>query len=124
MKVKEIDKDTKVVDILEYGQGYDDEIAEIFEAFNKFRDGYYELVNYGDEWWKVFNQDTMFDEMMASQWSEIEKIDMMEVIEKMAKAMVGTYVRFGAFAKVVIDADKNKMGFRHEEKQNESSISD
>ena len=120
MKAKEVDKDTKVVDILEYGQGYDDEIAKLFEAFNKFRDGYYELTNYGDDWWKVFNQDTMFDEMMQTQWSEIEKIDMMEVIEKMAKAMVGTYVRFGAFAKVVIDADKNKMGFRHEEKQNET----
>ena len=114
-KVIEIDKDTKVVDILEYGQGYDDEIAEIFEAFNKFRDGYYELVNYGDEWWQVFNQDTMFDEMMRTQWSEIEKIDMDGVIEKMAKAMIGTYVSFDRFAKVVIDADKNKMGFRHEE---------
>ena len=121
MKIKEVDKDTKVVDILEYGQGYDDEIAKLFEAFNKFRDGYYELTNYGDEWWKVFNQDTMFDEMMQTQWSEIEKIDMMEVIEKMAKAMVGTYVKFGAFAKVVIDADKNKMGFRYEEKQNETN---
>ncbi|MBR2700608.1 MAG: hypothetical protein IKE77_00805 [Erysipelotrichaceae bacterium] len=119
MKAKEIDKDTKVVDILEYGQGYDDEIAKIFEAFNKFRDGYYELTNYGDDWWKVFNQNTMFDEMMQTQWSEIEKIDMSGVIEKMAKAMIGTYVRFDMFAKVVIDADKNKMGFRHEEKQNE-----
>ena len=124
MKAKEADKDTKVVDILEYGQGYDDEIAEIFEAFNKFRDGYYELTNYGDDWWKVFNQDTMFDEMMQTQWSEIEKIDLMAVIEKMAKAMVGTYVRFGMFAKVVIDADKNKMGYRHEEIQNETSRKD
>ena len=120
MKAKEIDKDTKVVDILEYGQGYDDSIAEIFEAFNNFRNGYYGLINYGDDWWKTFNQDTMFDEMMASQWSEIEKIDMMGVIEKMAKAMTGTYVSFDRFAQVLIDADKNKMGFRHEEKQNES----
>lgn len=115
MKVKEIDKDTKVVDILEYGQGYDDSIAEIFEAFNNFRNGYFGLINYGDDWWKTFNQDTMFDEMMASQWSEIEKIDMMGVIEKMAKAMIGTYVSFDRFAQVLIDANQNKMGFRHEE---------
>lgn len=115
MKVKEVDKDTKVVDILEYGQSYDDEIAKIFEAFNNFRNGYFGLINYGDDWWKTFNQDTMFDEMMASQWSEIEKIDMMGVIEKMAKAMIGTYVSFDRFAQVLIDADKNKMGFRHEE---------
>lgn len=121
MKAIEIDKDTKVVDILEYGQGYDDSIAEIFEAFNNFRNGYYGLINYGDDWWKTFNQDTMFDEMMASQWSEIEKIDMMGVIEKMAKAMIGTYVSFDRFAQVLIDADKNKMGFRHEEKQNEQN---
>ena len=120
MIAKEIDKDTKVVDILEYGQGYDDGIAEIFEAFNNFRNGYYGLINYGDDWWKTFNQDTMFDEMMASQWSEIEKIDMMEVIEKMAKAMIGTYVSFERFTQVLIDANQNKMGFRHEEKQNET----
>ena len=124
MKVKEIDKDTKVVDILEYGQGYDDSVAEIFEAFNNFRNGYFGLINYGDDWWKTFNQDTMFDEMMASQWSEIEKIDMMGVIEKMAKAMIGTYVSFDRFAQVLIDANQNKMGFRHEEKQNESHTSD
>ena len=124
MKAKEIDKDTKVVDILEYGQGYDDDIVEIFEAFNNFRNGYYGLINYGDDWWKTFNQDTMFDEMMASQWSEIEKIDMMEVIEKMAKAMIGTYVSFERFTQVLTDANQNKMGFRHEEKQNEHRTGD
>lgn len=123
MKAKEIDKDTKVVDILEYGQGYDDSIAEIFEAFNNFRNGYFGLINYGDDWWKTFNQDTMFDEMMASQWSEIEKIDMMGVIEKMAKAMIGTYVCFDRFVQVLVDANQNKMGFIHEEKQNDEDKS-
>ena len=59
--------------------------------------------------WKVI---TLWECELEKDFEET----MMEVIEKMAKAMVGTYVRFGAFAKVVIDADKNKMGFRHEEK--------
>lgn len=107
-----ITAETKVVDVLEYGQGDDGEIAEIFKAFKQFRDGYYELTNWGDEWWKVLNQDTMFDEMMAEQWKEIEKIDFMSVIEKMAKALVGTYVRFDFFAETVILASEEGKGFQ------------
>lgn len=107
-----ITAETKVVDVLEYGQGDDGNIAEIFKAFKKFRDGYYELTNWGDDWWKVLNQDTMFDEMMAEQWKEIEKIDFMSVIEKMAKALVGTYVRFDCFAETVILASEEGKGFQ------------
>ena len=112
--MRSVDADSKLVDILEYGQGYDDFIAEVYEAFNQFRNGYYGLLNFGDEWWETFNQDNMFDDMMKKQWAEIEKIDLMSVIDKMAKAMAGTYVDFDAFARVVIDANKKKMGFRHD----------
>ena len=119
-----ITSETKVIDVLEYGQGDDGEIAEIFKAFKQFRDGYYELVNWGDDWWKVFNQDTMFDEMMSEQWNEIEKIDFMSVIEKMAKAMIGTYVRFNYFAETVILASEEGKGYQpnraEQEKQNET----
>lgn len=119
-----ITSETKVIDVLEYGQGDDGNIAEIFKAFKQFRDGYYELVNWGDDWWKVFNQDTMFDEMMAEQWNEIEKIDFMSVIEKMAKAMIGTYVRFDSFAETVILASEAGKGYQpnraEQEKQDET----
>ena len=119
-----ITSETKVIDVLEYGQGDDGNIAEIFKAFKQFRDGYYELVNWGDDWWKVFNQDTMFDEMMSEQWNEIEKIDFMSVIEKMAKAMIGTYVRFNSFAETVILASDEGKGYQpnraEQEKQNDS----
>ena len=115
-----ITAETKVVDVLEYGQGDDGEIAEIFKAFKQFRDGYYELTNWGEDWWKVLNQDTMFDEMMAEQWKEIEKIDFMSVIEKMTKALVGTYVRFDFFAETVILASEEGKGFQpNREKRNE-----
>ena len=111
--MKVIDVDTKLIDVLEYGQGYDDEIAKLFEAFNQFRNGYYGLINYGDDWWKVFNQDSIFDKAMEEEWSEIEKIELMDVLEAIAKLMVGTYVNFDSFAKVVIDADKKGKGCRH-----------
>ena len=39
-----ITAETKVVDVLEYGQGDDGEIAEIFKAFKQFRDGYMEKL--------------------------------------------------------------------------------
>ena len=113
----EFNADTKLIDVLEYGQGYDDEIAEVIEAFVKFRNGYYDLLNYGDSWWGVFNQSTTFDKVMKSQWEKIEEIDMMDILDRMEMAMVGTYINFGKFARVVIDANKKGEGFRHIEKK-------
>ena len=75
----------KVSDILDYGQGYDDTILELLKAFNQFKDGYYSLINYGDDWWKNFNQSSMFDEMMSEAWDKIEgkNFKLMDSITKM-----------------------------------------
>ena len=105
----------KLSEILEYGQGYDDVIVELFKNFQKFRDGYYGLINYGDDWWKNFNQSTWFDKTMQEQWKQIEDIDFMTVIDTMAMAMAGEYVNFDKFVNGVIDAYENGGGFRHKE---------
>lgn len=113
-----------LADVLEYGQGYDDDITELFKAFKMFRDGYYALINYGDDWWEVFNQGKDFDEIMEEQWKQIEDIDFMNLIEKMAVAMAGTYVRFDRFVDGVVDAYEQGNGFRHKEQENEQKTED
>ena len=109
----------KLAEVLDYGQGYDDVIAELFENFKKFRDGYFGLINYGDDWWKAFNQSTWFDEAMQEEWDKIEEIDFSATIEKMAMAMAGSYVRFEKFADGVKDAYEQGCGFRHSGKGQE-----
>lgn len=110
MKKVKHNVNTKVTDILMYGQGYDDSIAELFDAFNQFRNGYYGLINYGDEWWEIFNQDSEFCTAMKREWLEVEKIELMDAIETMAKLMIGTYINFDAFTEVVVDASNKGKG--------------
>lgn len=104
-----------LADVIDWGQGYDDTIMELLQAFKKFRDGYYGLINYGDNWWDMFNQGTEFEEMMKEQWQKLEKIDIMDIIEKMAIAIAGTYVKFDDFVDGVVDAYDNGNGLRHKE---------
>lgn len=117
--MEELDEEEKPLleDVIDWGQGYDDTIMELLENFKKFRDGYYGLINYGDEWWENFNQGTDFDEIMKEQWEEFEKVDFMNIVEKMAVAIAGTYVRFDKFADGVKKCYEQGNGFRHREKE-------
>ena len=110
--------DVRLADVIDWGQGYDDDIMELFKAFKKFRDGYYELINYDDDWWRLFNQGTDFDEIMEEAWKEIDdKYRFMTNIEKMAVAMAGTYVRFNKYVDAVLDAYEKGNGLRHDNEQ-------
>lgn len=100
-------------DIIDWGQGYDDTIMELLESFQKFRDGYYGLINYGNNWWENFNQGRDFDEIMKEQWKEFEKVDFMNIVEKMAVAIAGTYVKFDSFANGVKTCYEQGNGLRH-----------
>lgn len=119
----ETEKDNKMTDkekplledVIDWGQGYDDTIMELLENFKKFRDGYYGLINYGDSWWENFNQGKDFDEIMKEQWEEFEKVDFMNLVEKMAVAIAGTYVRFDKFADGVKKCYEQGKGLRHRE---------
>ena len=100
-------------DVIDWGQGYDDTIMELIDSFQKFRDGYYGLINYGDDWWENFNQGVDFNEIMKEQWEEFEKVDFMNLVEKMAVAIAGTYVRFDNFADGVKKCYEQGKGLRH-----------
>ena len=109
-------------EIIEWGQGYDDDIYGIIKSFNKFRDAYYELNDY-DEWWDVFNQDVWFHDAMAKEWKQLEDADIDGCIERMAKQIVGTYVRFDKFFKGIEESHNEGYGFKHkkEGKANENN---
>ena len=106
--------ETLLSDVIDWGQGHDDTIMELLQAFQKFRDGYYDLINYGDDWWENFNQGRDFDEIMKEQWEKFESVDFMNLVEKMAVAIAGTYVRFDKFVDGVVDAYNNGNGLRHD----------
>lgn len=107
-------------DVIDWGQGYDDSIIELLQSFKKFRDGYYGLINYGNEWWEVFNQGADFDDIMKEQWDKVESVDFMNLVEKMAVTIAGTYVTFDKFVNGVIDAYNNGNGLRHKDESHES----
>lgn len=111
--------DVLLADVIDWGQGYDDSIIELLQAFQKFRDGYYSLVDYGDDWWKVFNQGTDFDKAIKREWDKVESIDMMLIMETIANNMAGTYVRFDKFVDGVVDAYDNGNGLRHKPQESE-----
>ena len=102
-------------DVIDWGQGYDDTIMELIENFQKFRDGYYGLINYGDDWWENFNQGVEFDKIMKAQWETIEDVDIMGCLEAMAMAIAGNYVRFDDFADGVKKCYEQGCGLRHRE---------
>lgn len=104
-----------LANVIEWGQGYDDTVVELLQSLKKFRDGYYELINYGDDWWRNFNQGVEFNEIMQEQWGKIEKIDFMTILDKMAIATAGAYIDFDKFVDGVLDAYENGNGFRHKE---------
>ena len=101
-------ENNKITNICDIGQGYDDSIREVLSAFQKFRDGYYELIDHGDEWWDVFNQSSSFDRVMSEAWTEIDEVHkLMDAIEVMAAAMIGNYVNFNKFVNELILEDCN-----------------
>jgi hypothetical protein len=106
----------EVKDIIEWGQGYDDTILELLKAFKKFRDGYFELINWDDDWWKHFNQGYEFDLIMKEAWEKIDE-DLMESIEIMAIAITGAYVNFNKMLEGVKEAYENGSGLRHKEEK-------
>lgn len=108
----------EVKDIINWGQGYDDTILEILKGFKKFRDGYYDLVNWGDDWWSHFNQGTDFDQIMKDAWSRVDE-DLMDVIETMTIAITGAYVDFNRMLEGVEEAYENGSGYRHKEEKDD-----
>lgn len=104
----------EVKDIINWGQGYDDTILDLLRGFKKFRDGYFQLINWDDDWWTHFNQGLEFDEIMKEAWGKIDE-DLMDSIETMAIAITGAYVNFNKMLEGVEEAYENGSGYRHKE---------
>ena len=95
---------TDISSVLDYGQGDDEVILTLFQAFRKFYDAYFELINYGDEWWQNFNQCTYFDEQMKKYWTRIESIDLIGTLDIMKCLMIGIYCDFDRFTDAITEA--------------------
>lgn len=96
-------------DVIDWGQGNDDHCTEIIEAFNKFRDGYYDLCSFSDsDWWEFMNQDTAFNNLMKREWDKLEFINFMEIMERMAIILSGGYTRYNKFAEGVKECYKQR----------------
>lgn len=108
------DKETTLADVISWGQAYDDEAIEVIKSFKKFYDGFNELCNIGD-WWELMNQGSPFDDVVKEQWKKLEDIDVMMILDTIAMALAGTYVRFDKFTEGCINAFENGHGFRHKE---------
>ena len=105
-------------DIIDWGQGYDDDCTEIIEAFNKFRDGYYSLCAFSnDNWWEFMNQSTDFNELMKAEWDKLEDIDFMGIMERMAIILSGGYILYHKFAEGVKKCYEQGNGLRHNGKE-------
>jgi hypothetical protein len=104
-----------VGDIIDWGQGYDEDIIKILQSFKKLRSAYYELENYGN-WWEVFNQDVWFNEIVSKEWGEIEQADFVDHIEKITKAITGSYIMFDKLVQGIETAYNSGKGLRHTEK--------
>ena len=103
----------KLAEVLEYGQANDTQVLEVLKAFNEFRNGYYKLCGISDyDWWKWMNQGYSFDKIMESQWKKLDEIDFVSVMETMAIALAGTYVRFEEFVNGVEEAYNQGCGYR------------
>lgn len=108
--------------VLDFGQGDDDTVLELFNGLNSMLNGYYTLENYGDKWWEAMNQDIWFDAAMQEEWNKVDWETVLASIEMMSKLMIGTYVKFGKFTdglNVIGDIGK---GHRPQRKKNESTL--
>lgn len=102
-----------VRDILEFGQGDDDCVFEAFQGIHYLLQGYYTLVNYGDDWWKnTLNQDVWCDQLIKEQWEKVDWEEFETAIEIIYKVMCGSYVRESKFYEALENLNERGIGFR------------
>lgn len=83
--------------ILEFGQGDDDVVFELFQGIHYMMAGYYALFNYGDEWWEAMNQDIWMNDIVKEVWGKVDWEDVEMALEITYKVMCGSYVRESKF---------------------------
>lgn len=96
----------KLTDVIDWGQGRDDQVVDLIETFGKFHDAYYHLLSYSETWWEYFNQCDCFDAAVSREWKRLEDADIMRAIDTIAMLIVGAVTRFDKFADGVQQAYK------------------
>lgn len=103
-----------LADSIEYGQGDDADILEMLRSYQKFREGYYELMNI-EPFWEVMNQSKTFNEEMQKAWDSMG--DLMSCLDKMDMLLAGSYINFSKFIDGLSKSFDQGNGFRRKEKE-------
>ena len=103
--------------VLEFGQCDDDDVLELFNGLKMMSDGFYKLINHGDEWWDAMNQDVWFNEAMKNEWNKVDWDEVETAIEMMSKLMIGTYVRLNKFVDGLNTIEQIGLGYRPQRKK-------
>lgn len=107
----------KLSKVLEFGQQDDDIVLDLFNGLNKMVNGYYQLINYGDDWWKAMNQDSWFDSEMKEVWESVDWDEVETALELLSKLMIGTYVRLNRFTEGLNEISELGLGHRPQRKE-------
>lgn len=104
----------KLTDVIDWGQGRDDQVVDLIETFGKFHDAYYHLLSYSETWWEYFNQSDSFDSAVSGEWKRLEDADIMRAIDTIAMLIIGAVTKFDKFADGVQQAYKLRKGTNNE----------
>jgi len=103
--------------LLEFGQGDDDVVFELFKGVHQMMQGYYTLFNYGDEWWEALNQDVWCDKMISDAFEKVDWEAVEEALEITYKVMCGSYVREPKLFEALEIINEKGIGFRPQRKE-------
>lgn len=107
-----------VSEILQFGQGDDDCVFDVFKGIHYLQKGYYTLINYGNEWWEdALNQDIWCNQMIEEEWKKIDWEQFENTIEKIFKIMSGSYIDECKFYDALEKLNKNGIGYRPQRKK-------
>ena len=112
-----MNKEPTLSSVLAFGQGDDDTVLELFNGLNNMTNGYYALINHGNNWWQEMNQDVWFDSAMQEAWDKVDWDSVETALEMISKLMIGTYVRLGKFTDGLNTIGDIGMGHRPRRKK-------
>lgn len=98
--------------VLDFGQGDDDTVNDIMQAFFRMYNGFYDLTCHSDDWWTFLNQDAYAEDQIKAAWNEVNIDDLTDMLNHVANVLVGCYIRKEAFASALDRLSEIGAGFR------------
>lgn len=96
-----------VTDTFDWGQGSDEVCLELIENFKKFYDGYYGLINYGDDWIENFNQTIDPTQLALKEWKQIDANNFMGHLENLKSLLIGMTTGFDRWSDGILSEKDN-----------------